>query len=60
MMNPGTRIDMVRHEDDSLRILFWAIGAFIESFCSSLRPVIAVDGAHLRGKYPGVILMTAT
>ena len=60
MMNPGRRTDMVRHEEDSFRRLFWAIGACIESFNSSLRPVIAVDGAHLRGKYPSVILMAAT
>ena len=60
MMNPGTKIQLMKDEDNSFRRLFWAIGACIEAFHSSLRPVIAVDGAHLRGQYPGVILMAAT
>ena len=32
----------------------------IQSFHSSLRPLIAVDGAHLREKYPEVLLTVMT
>ena len=59
MMNSGTRIELMKHEDNSFRRLFWAIGACTKAFYSSLRPVIDVDGAHLRGKYSGVILTAA-
>ena len=60
MMNYETRTDLLKHENDSFRRLSWAIGACTKSFRSSLRPVITIDGAHLRRKYLGVILTATT
>ncbi|XXG46541.1 hypothetical protein AAC387_Pa02g1359 [Persea americana] len=60
MTNPGTvtNIDMI--VEDRFRRFFWAFGPCNRSFCELLRPTIAVDGSHLRGKYPGVLLVVVT
>ena len=51
---------LIKEDDDSFLRFFWAFGSSIQSFRSSLRPLIAVDGAHLREKYPGVLVIAVT
>ena len=58
--NPGSVTVLIKEDDDSFLRFFWAFGSSIQSFRSSLRPLIAVDGAHLRGKYPRVLLTVVT
>lgn len=58
--NPGTITNIDTTSDDRFRRFFWAFGPCIRYFTSSLRPMIAVDGAHLRGKYHGVLLVAVT
>lgn len=60
LTNPGTVTNIDTTSDDRFRRFFWAFGPCIRSYTSSLRPVIAVDGSHLRGKYPGVLLVAVT
>ena len=60
MMNPGTVTNIDLSDDDRFKRFFWAFGPCIRSFTSSLRPMIAVDATHLRGKYPGVLMVSVT
>ena len=60
MTNPGTVTNIDTIVEDRFKIFFWAFGPCIRSFCSSLRPMIAVDGSHLQGKYPSVLLVAVT
>ncbi|XP_013694559.1 protein FAR1-RELATED SEQUENCE 6-like [Brassica napus] len=57
--NPGTITKLVCDEEDRFRYLFIAFGACITGF-QFIRNVIVVDGAHLKGKFKGVILVAAS
>ncbi|RWR87935.1 hypothetical protein CKAN_01689900 [Cinnamomum micranthum f. kanehirae] len=58
--NPGTVTNIDTTAEGRFRRFFWAFGPCIRSFSSSMRPMIAVDGSHLWGKYPGVLLLAVT
>ena len=60
MTNPGTVTNICATDDDRFKRFFWAFGQCIRSFTSTLRPMVAVDGSHFRGKYPGVLLVAVT
>ena len=60
MMNPGTVTNIDSLDDDMFKRFFWAFGHCIRSVTSSFRPMIAVNGSHLRGKYPGVLMVSVT
>ena len=56
--NPGS---MTRTETDSHKCFlyfFMALGQFIVGF-NKLRPIIAVDWTHLKGKYKGTLFVVA-
>ncbi|XP_071932868.1 uncharacterized protein [Coffea arabica] len=62
--NPGTVVEWSHHSDSSDRVktfkyVFWAFGPAIEAF-HMCRPVICVDGTHLRGEYKGKLLVAVT
>ncbi|CAL2256007.1 unnamed protein product [Prunus armeniaca] len=56
-MNPGTKTHIQTDENNHFVYLFMAVGACIRGFCSSMRPVIAVDATHLKSKYKGVMFV---
>ncbi|XP_020424539.1 uncharacterized protein LOC109950380 [Prunus persica] len=56
-MNPGTKTHIRTDENNHFVYLFMAVGAYIRGFCSSMRPVIAVDATHLKSKYKGVMFV---
>ena len=58
--NPSSITMLIKEDDDSFLRFSWAFGSSIQSFHSSLRPLIVVDGTHLREKYPGVLLTAVT
>lgn len=58
--NPGTVTNIDTTSEDRFRRFFWAFGVCLRSFINTCRPMIAVDGTHLRGKYPGVLLVVVT
>ncbi|XXG41491.1 hypothetical protein AAC387_Pa01g1937 [Persea americana] len=58
--NPDIATNIDTTVEDRFRKFFRAFGPCIVSFCSSLRPMIAVDGSDLRGKYPGLLLVVVT
>ncbi|XP_038896520.1 uncharacterized protein LOC120084770 [Benincasa hispida] len=56
MENPGTRFEIELESDVHFKYMFIALGPCIRGF-SSCRPVIIVDGSHLKGKYKGTMLV---
>ncbi|XP_038902318.1 uncharacterized protein LOC120088954 [Benincasa hispida] len=56
MENPGTRFEIELENDVHLKYMFMALGPCIRGF-SSCRPVIIVDGSHLKGKYKRTMLV---
>ncbi|KAE8725987.1 hypothetical protein F3Y22_tig00007902pilonHSYRG00030 [Hibiscus syriacus] len=57
LKNPGSVTHIKTDRDGRFELLFIAIGATIRSFITCMRPVIIVDGAHLKGRYLGVNLL---
>ncbi|KAL3646052.1 hypothetical protein CASFOL_011232 [Castilleja foliolosa] len=56
-VNPGTITHIERHEDGHFKYCFMSLGASIRGFLGNIRPVIAIDGTFLRGKYGGTLLL---
>ncbi|WOL19278.1 hypothetical protein Cni_G28076 [Canna indica] len=40
--------------------VFWAFGACLHEFREYLRPIVCIDVTHLRGKYPGALMIATT
>nr|XP_043629909.1 uncharacterized protein LOC122601210 [Erigeron canadensis] len=57
LKNPGSVTHIKTDGDGCFELLFISIGAAIRSFVTCLRPVIIVDGAHLKGRYLGTNLL---
>ena len=57
--NPGTVTHIETDADNHFLYFFMALGVSIRGFHSSMRPVIAIDGAFLKGKYFGTLLVAA-
>ncbi|XP_077217886.1 uncharacterized protein LOC143852389 [Tasmannia lanceolata] len=61
--NPGSHMyvyrlcDICDRRENSFCRLFWAIGPCLRAWDRSLRPVLTVDGTHIRGKYAGILLI---
>ncbi|XP_077215607.1 uncharacterized protein LOC143850227 [Tasmannia lanceolata] len=60
--NPGTIMrvyrsrELWRGEDLTFGRLFWSFGPSIRAFSRTIRPLIVIDGTHLRSKYKGILL----
>ncbi|KAE8711701.1 Protopine 6-monooxygenase [Hibiscus syriacus] len=57
LKNHGSVTHIKTDRDGRFELLFIAIGDAIRSFITCMRPVIIVDGAHLKGRYLGVNLL---
>ncbi|XP_057808608.1 protein FAR-RED ELONGATED HYPOCOTYL 3-like [Salvia miltiorrhiza] len=55
--NPGTLIGLEVDVDCRFKHLFVALAASISPFYFHLRPVIVVDGTHLKGKNSGILFV---
>ncbi|XP_057808537.1 uncharacterized protein LOC131023017 [Salvia miltiorrhiza] len=55
--NPGTLIGLEVDIDCRFKHLFVALAASISPFYFHLRPVIVVDGTHLKGKNSGILFV---
>ena len=51
--NEGTVTHLQRDGDDNFLYYFVTLGSSIKGFTQYIRPVIAVDGTHLKGLYRG-------
>ncbi|KAI5668395.1 hypothetical protein M9H77_18248 [Catharanthus roseus] len=63
-INPGTVYKFLHHRTSSppnyvFKFVFWCFSPCIDGF-PYCRPMISVDGAHLRGPYKGVLLIAST
>ncbi|XP_057785642.1 uncharacterized protein LOC131003177 [Salvia miltiorrhiza] len=59
--NPGTLYDVQTSTlTGEFRYMFLALGQSIHAFKHHLRPVIVVDGTHLKGKNKGVLFIAVT
>ncbi|KAH9655138.1 SWIM-type domain-containing protein [Citrus sinensis] len=55
--NEGTVTHLQRDGNDNFLYYFVAIGSSIKGFMQCMRPVIAVDGTHLKGLYRGTMFV---
>ncbi|KAK6796377.1 hypothetical protein RDI58_004078 [Solanum bulbocastanum] len=56
---PGSHIAMKKIDENQFLYLFISLFPFIKGF-ESCRPIIVVDGSHLRGMYNGIFVSTST
>ncbi|XP_022159182.1 uncharacterized protein LOC111025601 [Momordica charantia] len=59
-VNVGTIFEMELEDDKYFKYGFMALGCYIKGFSSCIRPVIVIDGAHMKGKYRGIILIASS
>ncbi|KAL6558672.1 hypothetical protein OROMI_019022 [Orobanche minor] len=57
--NPGSVVDLQTDEAGAFEYCFMSLVAYIRGF-KACRPVIVVDGTHLKGKYNGIMFVAAT
>ncbi|KAL6551055.1 hypothetical protein OROMI_021543 [Orobanche minor] len=57
--NPGSVVDLQTDEAGAFDYCFMSLAASIRGF-KACRPVIVVDGTHLKGKYNGIMFVAAT
>ncbi|XP_038701913.1 uncharacterized protein LOC119998649 [Tripterygium wilfordii] len=55
--NPGTVTHIELDSINRLKYCFMAIGPSLRGFRTCIRPVICVDGTHLKGKYLGTLFV---
>lgn len=55
--NPGSHTDLYIDTDNRFLYFFMSFGPSIRGFQQYLRPIIAVDGTHLKGRYKGTMFV---
>ncbi|KAJ9567802.1 hypothetical protein OSB04_003768 [Centaurea solstitialis] len=55
--NPGTITRIRTDSDRRFTMCFAAFGTSIRTFQRNLRPVVVIDGAHLKGRYLGTMFL---
>ncbi|KAK0573057.1 hypothetical protein LWI29_002395 [Acer saccharum] len=58
--NPGTITDLQCADDGKFLYFFMSLGSSIRGFRRCMRPVIAVDGTHLKGRFGGTMFVATT
>lgn len=58
--NPRSHYHLDMDRDSSFSKFFFAFRSSLQSFKTYMGPLIAIDGAHLCGKYPGVLFVAVT
>nr|GEY75538.1 hypothetical protein [Tanacetum cinerariifolium] len=53
LKNQGTITHTETNDEDRFEIFFLAVGAMIRTFVLHMRPLIIIDGAHLKGEFFG-------
>ncbi|GJY67989.1 probable purine permease 11 [Tanacetum coccineum] len=57
LKNQGTITHIETDDEDRFEIFFLAIGAVIRTFVLHMRPLIIIDGAHLKGEFLGTMYL---
>ncbi|KAK3222151.1 hypothetical protein Dsin_009176 [Dipteronia sinensis] len=55
--NPDTVTKVKKNSENKFMYSFMCLGACIEGFRMAIRPVIAIDGTHLKGSCKGVVFV---
>ncbi|KAI9180554.1 hypothetical protein LWI28_006007 [Acer negundo] len=55
--NPGTITDLQCADDDTFLYFFMLLGSSIRGFRRCMRPVIAIDGTYLKGRFGGTMFV---
>ncbi|XP_071708105.1 uncharacterized protein [Rutidosis leptorrhynchoides] len=55
--NPGSVSNLVTDKEDRFLMCYYSLGVVVRSFVQHCRPVIIVDGAHLKAGYSGTNLV---
>lgn len=58
--NPGTMYDISTSQDGLFKHMFLALGCCVDVFACWLRPVIVVDGTHLKGRNKRILFVAVT
>ncbi|KAK3222023.1 hypothetical protein Dsin_009048 [Dipteronia sinensis] len=58
--NPGTITDLQCADDGKFMYFFMSLGALLRGFRRCMRPIIAVDGTHLKGRFGGTMFVATT
>lgn len=58
--DPETYVALKSNGYHNFQRCFWAFGACGRVFRTYIRKLIGIDAAHLRGKYPGILLMATS
>ncbi|KAH9681546.1 SWIM-type domain-containing protein [Citrus sinensis] len=58
--NPGSRTFIEKDSANNFKYCFIAIGSSLRGFTSCIRPVIAVDGTFMRGKYKRTLFIATS
>ncbi|KAK2644599.1 hypothetical protein Ddye_019794 [Dipteronia dyeriana] len=57
-VNSGTITTLKTNVTNQFEYMFIAHAASLHGFCTVIRPVIAIDGTHLKGKFSGIMFVT--
>ncbi|GJU52069.1 probable purine permease 11 [Tanacetum coccineum] len=57
LKNQGTITHIETDDEDRFEIFFLAVGAVIRTFVLHMRPLIIIDGAHLKGEFFGIMYL---
>ncbi|KAH6763082.1 hypothetical protein C2S52_020515 [Perilla frutescens var. hirtella] len=60
LMNPGTVVDMEITSDGRFNHSFIALGACVNAFLQYARPVLVIDGTHLKEKNKRILFIAVT
>ncbi|KAL8472316.1 hypothetical protein ACS0TY_029508 [Phlomoides rotata] len=60
LANPGSHTKLLLNDDHIFKYAFFALRASIDGFLRFGRPVIVIDGTHLKGKYCGIVFVAVT
>ena len=59
LANPGTVTNIETNDSNQFLYMFIAYGVSIFGFHKVIRPVIAIDGTYLKGKFGGIMFIAA-
>jgi len=59
LANPGTVTNIETNDSNQFLYMFIAYGVSISGFRQVIRPIIAIDETHLKGKFGGIIFIAA-
>ncbi|KAH6831603.1 hypothetical protein C2S53_010578 [Perilla frutescens var. hirtella] len=60
LRNPGTLYEFLTTSENQFQYMFLALGPCIRAFQDGSRPVVMIDGTHLKGRNKGILFVATT